>query len=221
MPSQQAHNVSPSSSWDGLQALVASDGSASRSVVTTLQTPRATLRDVADAVHCLCMLHGRHPGVIDHASGHAALPSAQPWLEHAAEAFAAERAWLIRLVGAVGPLPSTPGQAESEAAIAAQRHALDMLAQSDRSGCSFGAAVAIAVDWIAIRAILDAAGARLGLDIPPSLLPDPQTTQAAVDACASTPGIQRAIAFGAQQAVTMHRGLWDLIDARAGARGDH
>ena len=41
----------------------------------------------------------------------------------------AERATLVKLVAAVGPLPSTPGQAETEAAIAGQRHALDMLAR--------------------------------------------------------------------------------------------
>jgi len=218
MSFSQAHSAPDSGSWGTILDLARTEGSASRPNVAALQDPIATLRDVADAVHCLCMLHGRHPGVIDHAATHAALPATQPWLEQAAEAFARERSWLIQLVAAVGPLPSTPGQAETEAAIAAQSHALDMLAQSDRGGCAAGAAAAIALDWIAVRELLDAAGTRLGLNVPPILLPDLEATRAMLSSCSGSAGADRAITFGARQALAMHRGLWELIEARAGAR---
>ncbi|MGL1227216.1 DUF6975 family protein, partial [Vibrio parahaemolyticus] len=36
------------------------------------------------------------------------------WLAVATQAFGVERAYLARLTAAVGPLPSTPGQAESD-----------------------------------------------------------------------------------------------------------
>lgn len=221
MSFQQAHSAPDAGSWGTILELIATEGSASSTIVAALRDPGATLRDVADAVHCLCMLHGRHPGVIDHAATHAVLPAAQPWLAQTAEGFARERSWLIQLVAAVGPLPSTPGQSETEAAIAAQSHALDMLALSDRSGCAAGAAVAIALDWVAVRGLLDAAGHRLGLDVPPLALPDVQASAAAIAACSGNAAVERALLFGARQALSMHRGLWDLIEARASAREAH
>ena len=63
-----------------------------------------------------------------------------------------ERAYLTRLSVAVGAIPSTPGGADSETAILAQRAALATLAQSDRRGCALGAALAFAADWASIRA---------------------------------------------------------------------
>ena len=57
---------------------------------------------------------------------------------------------LARLVVAAGPMPSTPNHAEAESAINTQRHALDMLSQSDRNGCAIGAAFALALDWAAM-----------------------------------------------------------------------
>ncbi len=80
-------------------------GSAAHPFVSHLAAPRAPMADLADAVHALCLLHGRHPGVIDLAIERAAGP-ARTWLEQAANAFAQERAVLARLAAAVGPLPS-------------------------------------------------------------------------------------------------------------------
>ena len=37
-------------------------------------------RNLADAVHFLCALHGRHPGIIDHAAIRAVEPVARAWL---------------------------------------------------------------------------------------------------------------------------------------------
>lgn len=200
-------------------SLVAADGSQTHPYLQRLQANAEPVRDLADAVHYLCILHGRHPGVIDHASAHARPGIEQDWIEAAAEAFAAERAFLVRIVAAAGPLPSTPGHAESEAAAAAQRHALEMLAQSDRAGCAAGAALALAIDWIEIRKVLEAAAVRLSLVPPPPTLPVLEETVTVIDALVRESAIERAMLFGAQQLFAQHRGLWDLLEARASARG--
>ena len=205
-------------SWGTIAALASADGSTTHPMPRLLAAPQMAVRDLADAVHALCALHGRHPGVIDHALEHSGLSAAQDWLESAAAAFTGERAYLAQLTAASGPLPSTPGQAESEAAITAQRHALDMLAQSDRTGCATGAAIALVLDWAAIRETLDVAARRFGIDPPASTLPDGFETASLVSALADTPAIERAMAFGAQQLLAQHRGLWDLLESRASAR---
>jgi hypothetical protein len=207
--------------WGAMGALAGSDGSVTHPYLQKLARSQEPLRDLADAAHYLCLLHGRHPGVVDHAMEHAHLPIEREWIEASAEAFVSERAWLVKLVSAAGPLPSTPGQAESEAAAAAQRHALDMLAQSDRVGCAAGAAFALVLDWASIRPVLDAAGHRLGLEPPRSTLPLPEETVTVVDALAREMPVERAMLFGAQQMFAQHRGLFDLLEARAGARAKH
>ena len=65
--------------------------------------------DLADAVHLLCSLHGRYPGLVELALQRCANAGAKPWLQRAAEAFERERLYVVRLTSAVGPLPSTPG----------------------------------------------------------------------------------------------------------------
>lgn len=179
------------------------------------------MRDLSDAVHLICMLHGRHPGVIEHAADHTPPGPAHDWLTAAGIAFSAERAFLVRIVAASGPMPSTPGQAESESCVSAQRHALDMLAQSDRTGCAMGAALALILDWPAVRETLDAAANQLGLPIPASSLPPEDTTTAIVELLAAQNPVERAMLFGAQQLLAQHRGLWDLLEARASARERH
>lgn len=206
-------------SWGTIAALIASDGTAAHPVPRKLAEPHAPLRDLADAIHGLCMLHGRYPGAIDHAVAGNGDAVADAWLAESAGAFTAERGYLAQLTAAAGPLPSTPGQAESEAAIIAQAHALDMLAQSDRSGCAIGAAIALILDWRAIRRVLDAAALRLGLLPPPITFPLDADTISLVAALTGTAGgVERAMAFGAQQVLAQHRGLWDLLDARRSAR---
>lgn len=201
-----------------LTALVAADGSASHRFLTRLTTGIASMRDLADAVHMICLLHARHPDVVEQAASHSREPATAGWMAQAAEGFAAERAFIVRLVAAAGPLPSTPGQAQSEAAVAAQRHALDMLAQSDRTGCADGTAIALVLDWPSIRGLLDIAAGRLGLDSPQSLLPPVHESATVIDALASTLPAERAMLFGAQQMLAQHRGIWDVLEARASAR---
>jgi hypothetical protein len=206
--------------WGTIAALVAADGSATHPHARALAQPNAAMRDVADAIHALCMLHGRHPGAIDHALAANQDAVAEAWLAEAAHAFAIERGYLAQLTAAAGPLPSTPGQAETEAAIIAQSHALDMLAQSGRAGCAIGASVALILDWRVMRSVLDSAALRLGV-LPAWLgLPIEADTMSLVAALATSPGIERAMAFGAQQVLAQHRALWDLLDARRSARDD-
>lgn len=178
-------------------------------------------RSLADAIHFLCALHGRHPGIIDHAATRTVEPGARAWLASAGAAMAVERSYLTRLAVAAGPMPSTPGGAGSEAAILAQRGALATLAQSDRRGCALGAALAFAAEWASIRNVLDTAAKRLGVEPPPCLLDGSDVLEDVADDAGQAPSTQRAILFGAQQLALQHRGLWDLLEARQQARREY
>ena len=175
-------------------------------------------RDIADAIHFLCVLHGRHPGVIELAALRATEPAARAWLGEAADAMADERRMLAKLAVAAGGAPSTPGSAQSEAAVAAQRGALVTLAQSDRHGCALGAAFAFALDWRIVRATLDRAAARLGVETPPFSLGQEDDIRLVADVIGENALAERALLFGATQLAHQHRGLWDLLEARASAR---
>jgi hypothetical protein len=176
-------------------------------------------RDLADAIHFLATLHGRLPGLIELAGLRSIEPAARAWLNEAAEAMATERHYLTRLAVAAGPVPGTPGGAASEGAVIAQRGAISTLAQSDRRGCALGAALAFAADWAPVRALLDSAARRLGLDVIPGGLGDPAALLTIADECGTAnPAVSRAMLFGAQQLALQHHGLWDLLHARHQAR---
>ncbi|URW76633.1 hypothetical protein M9980_05325 [Sphingomonas donggukensis] len=212
------HSARYGEAWDALTALVAAEGSRREAYATALARPGAAMRDLADAAHCLCLLHGRHPGVIDFAAERATDPVVEAWLTEAAAAFADERAMLVGLVAAVGPLPSTPGQAETEGAILGQRHAMDMIATSDRAGCPIGATMALVLDWPAIRGVLETVAERLGRPIPALRLPEARDGATVIAALATSAAFERAMLFGAQQTLAQHRALWQLLDARSTAR---
>lgn len=182
-----------------------------------LRRPHAA-RDLADLIHYLCVLHGRYPGLIDHAATRTVEPQARTFLAGATYAFAGERAYLARLTVAAGPVPATPGAAGADSAVLAQRHAMETLALSERKGCAFGAALALTLDWAAIRRCLDAAAARFGVEAPIYPAADRERVAAIADAFADTPSAQRALLFGAQQILVQHHGLWDLLEARREAR---
>lgn len=220
IPLHKGSSISPL-----LDALVRAEGSAAHPYVQQIVNApvSATMRalpDLADIAYYLCLLHGRHPGVIDHAASRSADNGARAWLLQAADAFAGERAYLTQVTVAVGPAPSTSGQADCETIVSQQRHALDMLAQSDRRGCAMGAAMALALDWRSIRKLLDIAAIRVGLEPTPCTLPLPVETLAVADAIGGDDGIDRAIQFGARQLLAQHRGLWDLMQARAAIRAN-
>jgi hypothetical protein len=182
-----------------------------------LHGPEAA-RNLSDAVHFICMLHGRHPGVVDHASNRCVDTAARLWLEASATAFAAERDFLTRLAAAAGPIPSTPGGAATESTVLSQRHAIEMLAQSERNGCAVGAAIAVILDWSAVRPVLDAAARRFGADATAPGLSAPSSISAFATSFASGAAIERAALFGAEQIAVQHHGLWDLLEARQQAR---
>lgn len=201
-----------------LARIVLADGSAGHAAPLQLMRADAALRDIADALHQLCTLHGRHPGVVDHAARATGSPIATEWLDSAASAFADERAYLVRVSAAAGPPPGTPGQAAAEAALATQRHAIDLLSRSVRPGCALGAAIGMTLDWPVIRRPLDAAAERLGLEVASCALPPSAQTMRLIEAVAADAPVERAMTFGLQQLLAQHRGLWDLLAARAASR---
>ena len=192
-----------------LDSLVASDGTGAHPHVRAgaLSSGPDAMRNLADAVHFLCLLHGRYPGVIDSAARKAVDPASRQWMDEAAEAFVQERAFLSKIAAAVGPVPSTQGQAQCEAAVAAQRKAIDMLAESDRHGCAVGAAIALTLDWRTIRVLLDISAQRLDIAPPTCTLPDLPGTARLAATVADSPAVERAMVFGAQQLIAQHSGL--------------
>lgn len=204
-------------------ARVAGQGCARHSYLNSLleASGRHSGRDLADAVHLLCNLHGHYPGLIEIALQRCPKGSVQDWLSRASEGFERERLYLVRLTSAVGPLPSTPGAAETEGSLVAARHALETLAMSERNGCALGAASALVGDWWPIRRLLDRAAARAGTESPAPSLPDEASVVAVIESGADSPAAARALAFGGEQLLLQHRALLDLLEARAEARGDY
>ena len=204
-----------------LLARLAEHGSAAHSYPASpslLRAPSA-MRDLADLIHYLCVLHGRYPGLVDHAAARVVEPEARVWLTQATYAFAGERAYLARLAVAAGPVPSTPGAAGSDSAVLGQRHAMETLAVSERRGCALGAAMALVLDWAAVRTCLDGAAKRFGVESPDYPAAERNVVVALADDYAATAPVQRALLFGAEQILVQHHGLWDLLEARREARG--
>lgn len=176
------------------------------------------MRNLADAVHFLCILHGRFPAIIDHAARINAEPLSSRWMTEASEAFTQERRLLLQMASALGPVPSTPGQARSEAAVNAQCRALDMLAQSERRGCALGASITLMLEWRTIRVLMDLSADKLDLKPVECSLPDLRLTARTAEEAAANPAIERAMMFGADQLLLQHRSLWDLLAVRTAAR---
>ncbi len=177
-------------------------------------------RDLADLVHLFCSLYGRHPGLIELALSHCPAGPVRDWLREASDAYERERLYLVRLTAAVGPLPSTPGAAETKSTLVAQRHAIETLAKSERNGCALGAATALMADWPAVRAVLDRAADRMGVQKPASTLPDQASIVRVIGDGVEGMASERALGFGGEQLLLQNRGLFDLLEARAAARGD-
>lgn len=177
-------------------------------------------RDLADAIHLLCAVHGRHPGLADLALIVSPPGASRDWLRDAADSFDRERLYLVRLTAAIGPMPSTPGAVQTENALLALRHAIETLARSERRGCTLGAATALVEDWRSFRPLLDHAAERVGIQCPACTLPGDGSMAAAIAAGTDGVASERALGFGAEQLLLQHRGLLDLMEARAHARGD-
>ncbi len=222
MTQRAVENLEHSGIGETIATMAAQDGSAGHRYPGSeqLATNSFAGRNLADVVHYLCVLHGGHPGVIDLAAEKTAEPVVRDWLRRATDGFGRERLLLSHLVTAAGPQPSTSGHTESENAVLGQRHAIETLARSERRGCAFGAAIALILDWPAIRAVLDTAAERMSVEAPLSALPNREISLAAVDVLSDSPAVGRAIRFGAEQMLLQHRGLWDLLEAREAARED-
>lgn len=203
-----------------LMAVAAAEGSASHPYTHSFELnadPLAT-RNLADVLHLISMLYGAQPSLLELAAMRNIAPEADDWFRQAVRGFAAERAYLTQLIVVAGPTPSTPGEAETAAALLGQRHALETIAGSDRFGCAVGAVAALLLDWQSIRAVLDTAAARIGIQTPQCTLPDDEETAAMLNQFSRTPRLDRALVFGARQLFIQHFGLWDLLETRARAR---
>jgi hypothetical protein len=93
-----------------------------------------------------------------------------------------------------------------------------MLSSSARNGCSLGASLALVLDWPGLSAVLAAAGARFGQEMAMPDFPSDTDVETLVSTLTGNPGVERAVLFGAQQLLAQHRGLFDLLAARAEAR---
>ncbi|HXG99248.1 MAG TPA: hypothetical protein VNI79_02400 [Sphingomicrobium sp.] len=205
---------------DAQPAWIDSSGLASHGHVYALReaTGPSASRDLADAVHLLCSLYGGHPGLVELALRQCPAGPVREWMSTAADAFERERLFLLRLTAAVGPMPSTPGSAQTESTLSGQRRAVKALAVSERRGCALGATTALVTDWSSVRSVLAQAAARTGIEIPPSSLPDRADVARILDGLAGDPAAERASTFGAEQLLLQNRGLFDLLEARASAR---
>lgn len=203
-----------------LVSLVAGEGSGSHAWLHSAELnagPEAT-RNMADMLHLLSLLHGTQPGLIEASAERNVVPEADNWFLGAIAGFAAERAYMAQLIVAAGPAPSTPGEAATVAAVLAQRHALDTIAHSDRFGCALGATAGLLLDWMPIRAALDTAAERLGVDPAPIELPTEEETSALLAALPPRPRLDRTLSFGARQLLVHHQCMMDLLETRASAR---
>lgn len=208
-----------------VDALVVKDGSGANSHVQTLlavtHDPAShPLSLLADMAHYLGLLHGRFPGMMDYAAAHITDNAARQWLIQTCDAFAKERAFLARLSVELGPVPSTSDHSNSDAAVLQLRHALDMLAQSERRGCALGAAATLALDWLAIRALLDQAAIRTGLEPVRSAMPDRAATLSVLRNLHADDVMVRAIRFGGRQLLHQHDALWTILRRRAETRAE-
>jgi hypothetical protein len=221
MAINQAVDRTATSAAEAQLARVGSQGSVDHAYRLSLMTANGhnAARDLADAVHLFCSLYGRHPGLIELALNNCPAGPVRDWLREASDAYERERLYLVRLTAAVGPLPSTPGAAETEAALVAQRHAIETLAKSERRGCALGAATALMADWASIRTVLDRAADRMGMQKPALTLPEEDSIIRVISDGTDGMASERALGFGGEQLLLQNRGLFDLLEARAAARG--
>ncbi len=172
---------------------------------------------IADIAHFMCVSHGRHPGVIEHAATKILDDEARSWFVQAIDGFIIEREYLNRLTVAAGPIRSHSGQDKISALLAAQAKNFQMLATSDRHGTAAGAAIAFVLDWLSSRALLDSVAAAMSINAPNIALPNLDSCQNFASAIAKSDNLVRAIGFGADQLLAQQRGLWQIVAARHAA----
>ena len=182
------------------------------SLRSTGKIARAAL--IADIAHFMCVSHGRHPGIVDHAASKIIEDAAREWLVEAIDGFAAERSFLTKLTVAAGPMHSHNGQEKVSAVLATQSNSFEMLATSDRKGCAAGTAIAFILDWQATRPLIDGVAMLLGIEPTECKLPDQVASEKLAAILAENERVERAMRFGADQVLSQQRGLWQIIAAR-------
>ena len=197
--------------------LLADDGTAAHPYAIRLIAPRAATRDLGDAVHALCTVHGHHPDLLTIAAGAAQTLAPREWLTLAGIGFAADRAALAQLAAAAGPLPSTPGNAIAATALATERQTLERLARSERVGVAAGAAAALVGDWHTIRIVLAAAADRFGVSLSLPVLPDPVTLLATAPERAARASVRSSCS----PSIAACGACWRHVAARAAAECRH
>jgi hypothetical protein len=75
-------------------------------------------------------------------------------------------------------------------------------------------------DWPSVRALLDRAADRMGVQKPALTLPDNASIVRVIADGTDGVASERALGFGGEQLLLQNRGLLDLLEARAAARGD-
>lgn len=206
----------------GLMDHVSEHGSFSSQYVSRINSNFSILdtADIADISHFLCVLHGRHPGVVDHASGKSTEPEARNWFVQAMDGFASERAFLTKLTVSAGPISGVSANDQSNAALMGQRKAMELLSQSDRNGCALGASLALVLDWQSIRPVLEQIALKLDVEPRQWPLPSVEQTETLYSQISESAATARAARFGADQILSQHRGLWQLLEARRNARSE-
>ena len=71
-----------------------------------------------------------------------------------------------------------------------------------------------------MRSVLDRAAVRMGVDVPTCSLPDDEAVAAVIAHGGRGTGGRARAGFGGEQLLLQNRGLFDLLEARAEARGD-
>lgn len=170
--------------------------------------------DLADIAHYLCALHGRYPGVLDHLADRMIGTEHYEWLSGLAQQFAGERALLTNMTVAAGPVMSIASGDNSAATIEQLRCAIDLLARSDRDGCTLGSAGALLADWIAWRPALEAMLPRLGLNAPYFDMAKSLDQLSGIISEIKEPRQNRAIVFGIDQLTHQHDQFWLLLERR-------
>lgn len=169
---------------------------------------------LADIAHFMHISHGRHPGLVENAAQKITDEAAGDWLIQAIDGMLSERAFLNRLTVTAGPIRRLAGQSKIDALVEIQAKSFQMLATSDRKGCSAGAAIAFVLDWHQTRPLLDIVAEQMGFS--PSAITLPSVTDCAQLALKleGSDSYRRAMAFGAEQTLMQQRGLWHLVVAR-------
>jgi hypothetical protein len=176
-------------------------------------------RDLADAVHLLCSLYGRHPGLVELSLGHAPAGPVRDWLREASDAFERERLYLVRLTAAVGPCPRPPARPRPKRAWRPAprdrdpgpvRAARLRAWRDDRAGRRLARGA---------RRARPRRGAHGGRRARPARCPT-RIGRGVIHAGIDGAAAERALGFGGEQLLLQNRGLFDLLEARAEARGD-